>query len=136
MKSTVTRELAAFVHGAPKAASPRATEVAKQAVLDLFGVIVAGASEDGGRLALNYARSQGSLGAAAILGGGVRLAPSLAALANGTAGHALDYDDIGLGAGHISVAILPSVWALAEDTDADGAAFIDALVVAYEVAPG
>ncbi|WP_236787775.1 MmgE/PrpD family protein [Amycolatopsis sp. GM8] len=130
----VTRELAAFVHDAPEATSPRAVEVAKQAVLDLFGVTVAGASEEAGKLALAYARSQGGAGTAAVLGGGVRLTPALAALANGTAGHALDYDDIGLGAGHISVAILPAVWALAEDTGADGAAFIDALVVAYEVA--
>lgn len=134
LKTAVTRELAAFVHGAPKVDSPRAIEVVKQAVLDLFGVIVAGASENAGRLALDYARSQAGPGAAAVLGGGVRLAPSLAGLANGAAGHALDYDDIGLGAGHISVAILPSVWALAEDTEADGAAFVDALVVAYEVA--
>jgi 2-methylcitrate dehydratase PrpD len=69
-----------------------------------------------------------------VLGGGIRLTPSLAALVNGTSGHALDYDDIGLGAGHVSVAILPSVWALAEHNEADGVAFIDALVVAYEVA--
>ena len=87
-----------------------------------------------GRLALRYARSQAAAGPAAVLGGGARLAPSLAALVNGTAGHALDYDDIGLGAGHISVAIAPAVFAVAEQVEADGQALIDALVVAYEVA--
>jgi 2-methylcitrate dehydratase PrpD len=133
--AAVTRELAAFVHQAPAGcASPRATEVVKQAVLDLFGVIVAGSGEEAGQLALGYARSQGAAGPAAVLGGGTRLAPSLAALVNGTAGHALDYDDIGLGAGHISVAIVPSVFAVAELVEADGQALIDALVVAYEVA--
>jgi 2-methylcitrate dehydratase PrpD len=131
----VTRELAAFVGQAPAGcASPRAAEVVKQAVLDLFGVIVAGSGEEPGRLALRYARSQGAPGPAAVLGGGTRLAPSLAALVNGTAGHALDYDDIGLGAGHISVAIAPAVFAVAEQVQADGQALIDALVVAYEVA--
>jgi 2-methylcitrate dehydratase PrpD len=131
----VTRELAAFVRQAPAGcASPRATEVVKQALLDLFGVIVAGSGEEAGRLALRYARSQGAAGPAAVLGGGARLAPSLAALVNGTAGHALDYDDIGLGAGHISVAIAPAVFAVAEQVEADGQALIDALVVAYEVA--
>jgi 2-methylcitrate dehydratase PrpD len=69
-----------------------------------------------------------------VFGQGVQLAPTLAALVNGTAGHALDYDDIGLGAGHISVAILPAVFAVGELVGADGASFIDALVVAYEVA--
>jgi 2-methylcitrate dehydratase PrpD len=133
--SSVTRALAEFVHVAPRCAeSPRVSEVVRQAVLDLSGVIVAGASEEAGQLALDYARSQSGAGSAAVFGGRARLSPSLAALVNGTAGHALDYDDIGLGAGHISVAILPAIWAVAEQTQADGAAFTDALVIAYELA--
>jgi 2-methylcitrate dehydratase PrpD len=131
----VTRELATFVQHAPSAlGSRRALDVVKQAMLDLFGVVVAGAGSDAGRRALQYARSQGRDGASAVLAGRVRLAPSLAALANGTAGHALDYDDIGLGAGHISVAILPAVFALAEQEQSDGAALVDAVAVGYEVA--
>jgi 2-methylcitrate dehydratase PrpD len=131
----VTRELAQFVERAPSALdSGRAVEVIKQATLDLFGVVVAGSEEEAGLRALDYASSQGREGAAAVLGGQVRLAPSLAALVNGTAGHALDYDDIGLGAGHVSVAILPAVFALAEQEECDGGAFIDALAVGYEVA--
>jgi 2-methylcitrate dehydratase PrpD len=133
--SAVTRSLAEFAHSAPSGSrSPRAAEVVRQAVLDLLGVTVAGAAEEAGRLALEYAGSQGGSGAATVFGGRTRLSPSLAALVNGTAGHALDYDDIGLGAGHISVAILPAVWAVAEQTGADGTAFTDALIVAYEVA--
>jgi 2-methylcitrate dehydratase PrpD len=131
----VTKGLAAFVREAPAGcASPRATTVVKQAVLDLFGVVVAGMDEEAGRLALDYAGSQGASGPATVLGGRTRLAPSLAALVNGTAGHALDYDDIGLGAGHVSVAIVPAVFAVAELVEADGSSLIDALVVAYEVA--
>ncbi|WP_375476362.1 MmgE/PrpD family protein [uncultured Jatrophihabitans sp.] len=135
MSDSVTGRMAAFVRSAPDAStSPRVREVASQAALDLFGVTVAGAGEPAGRLALDYARTQSGDGPAAVLGGGRRLPASLAALVNGTAGHALDYDDIGLGAGHVSVAILPSLWALAEQEQADGAAFVDALAVAYEVA--
>ena len=131
----VTRELSTFVSNAPSAShSVRATDVVKQATLDLVGVIVAGAGEDAGRICLDYARSEARSGAAAVFGGGTRMAPTLAALVNGTAGHALDFDDIGLGAGHISVAILPAVFALAEHTGASGAEFVDALVVGYEVA--
>jgi 2-methylcitrate dehydratase PrpD len=131
----VTKELAAFVHDAPVGcATPRAIEVIKHAVLDLSGVIVAAAREEPSRVALDYARSQAATGPAAVLGGGIRLAPTLAALVNGTAGHALDFDDIGLGAGHVSVAIVPAVIAAAEVVDADGAALVDALAVGYEVA--
>jgi 2-methylcitrate dehydratase PrpD len=133
--AAVTKELAAFAAQAPAGcASPRATAVVRQAVLDLFGVVVAGTDEVAGQLALEYARSQGAAGPAAVLGGRTRLAPAAAALVNGTAGHALDYDDIGLGAGHISVAIMPAVFAVAELVAADGSSLIDALVVAYEVA--
>jgi 2-methylcitrate dehydratase PrpD len=131
----VTKELAAFVHDAPVGcATPRAIEVIKHAVLDLSGVIVAAAREEPSRVALDYARSQAATGPAAVLGGGIRLAPTLAALVNGTAGHALDFDDIGLGAGHVSVAIVPAVVAAAEVVDADGATLVDALAVGYEVA--
>ena len=133
--TAVTHELATFVHDVPPGlGSARVVEVVEQATLDLLGVVVAGAAEDAGRLARDYARTQGGSGASAVLGGGVRLTPSLAALANGTAGHALDFDDIGLGAGHVSVAILPAVLALAEHVEASGTAFVDALAVGYEVA--
>ena len=132
----VTRALASFVAEAPPGvASARATDVIKQATLDLLGVTVLGADEDAGRIALDYASSQASPGPAAVWGGrGERLAPSLAAFVNGTAGHALDYDDIGVGVGHVSVAIMPAVFAIAEQVEADGATFIDALVLGYEVA--
>ncbi len=133
--AAVTAELAAFVHNASAGvASARATQVLKGAVLDLVGVTIAGADSPSGRLALEYASSQSAPGPAAVFGGRRRLSPTLAALVNGTAGHALDYDDIGVGAGHVSVAIMPAVFAIAEQVGADGTAFLDALVLGYEVA--
>lgn len=131
-----TRTLAQFVADAPVGvASPRATEIFKHAVLDLLGCIVAGADEEAGRIAADYAVSQSGPGKAAVLGAGrARLSPGLASLANGTAGHALDFDDIGVGVGHVSVAMIPGVLAVAEDVGADGTAFLDALLLGYEVA--
>lgn len=115
-------------------ASPRAIEHAKRALIDLLGVTVVGSMEDAGRTLLSYARSYGSIGPAAVIGTESRMAPALAALVNGTAGHALDFDDIGLGAGHVTVSIAPAILAVAEVTQAHGAEFLDALVVGYEVA--
>jgi 2-methylcitrate dehydratase PrpD len=66
-------------------------------------------------------------------GGGERLAPPLAALVNGTAGHALDYDDIGLAAGHVSTAIIPAALAVAEEHGNSGAELITALTLGYEI---
>ena len=131
----VTDRLATLVveHPAGDFAPGAVTEV-KRALLDLLGVTVVGAGEPAARHCLAYARGQAADGPAAVIGGGVRLAPSLAALVNGTAGHALDFDDIGVGAGHVSVAIMPAAVAVAEAVGATGAAFVDAMILGYEVA--
>ena len=55
-----------------------------------------------------------------------------AALVNGAAGHALDFDDMGLGGTHPSVAIAPAVFALAEKRHAGGRALADALLAGYQ----
>ncbi|MGH9001392.1 MAG: MmgE/PrpD family protein [Acidimicrobiia bacterium] len=131
----VTARLAAFVSGYPAGGvPPEATAQVRRAALDLLGVIVAGSAEPAGRRARAYATTQAGNGPAAVIGGGVRCTPALAALANGTAGHALDYDDIGLGAGHVSVSIMPAALAVAEFAGATGAQFGEAMVLGYEVA--
>src|SRR5687768_6314416 len=86
----------------------------KRAVLDFLGVALRGSCEDAGRIAADFASSQFGSGAALVLGRRNRLAPVGAAFANGTAGHALDYDDIGLNVGHPTTAILPAALAVAE----------------------
>lgn len=130
----VTRELARFVADYPAArvGERAATEVGR-AVLDLLGVMVAGSAEPAARLMVDFAVGQGAVGDIPVLGAGVRLAPAMAALANGTAGHALDYDDIGLRAGHVSTAIVPAALAMAEHTGASGRDTVAALALGYEV---
>src|SRR5262249_28927611 len=71
-----TRALAAFVAEAKAGvASQRAQTVLKQALLDLLGCIVAGAEEEAGVLARDYAIAQAAPGASALIGGGRRLSP-------------------------------------------------------------
>jgi 2-methylcitrate dehydratase PrpD len=131
----VTALLAEFVSRFPQGGCPSGTAPqVKRAALDLLGVTLAGSVEPAGERARAYAASQAGEGPAAVIGGGVRLSPALAALANGTAGHALDYDDIGLGAGHVSVALMPVALAVAELVGAKGAEFVEAMVLGYEVA--
>jgi 2-methylcitrate dehydratase PrpD len=130
-----TRVLAELVATHPHGnSSVRAETEVKRAMLDLLGVTLQGAHEEAGRLARNYARAQGGDGPSAIIGGKERISPTLAALANGTAGHALDFDDIGLRAGHVSVSLVPAAVAAAELVDASGPQFIDAMIIGYEVA--
>ena len=57
-----------------------------------------------------------------------------AALVNGTAAHALDYDDVTWGLiGHPSVSLVPATFALGETLDASGRDVLHAYVVGFEV---
>lgn len=106
----------------------------KPRILDTFGVAVAGCVEPAGRISIEYARQMGSAPQATVIGGGFRAAAPLAAFANGTSGHALDYDDTHMVAGgHISVAVLPAAVAVAELLGSSGRKLIEAFILGFEV---
>ena len=131
----ITDQLAAFTTTWEAAAiPPRAREEATRALVDVAGTMLAGAAEPLGPMVFDHARSEGGTGPSAVVGGGFRTSPSLAALANGTTGHALDYDDIGLDVGHPTVAVAPAALAVAEHVGASGRQLLDAMVIGYEVA--
>jgi 2-methylcitrate dehydratase PrpD len=68
------------------------------------------------------------------LGTALRTAPTWAALANGTAGHAHDFDDTSFALmGHPSVPLLAALLACAEAEMADGAALALGYLVGFEV---
>ena len=114
---------------------PEATIWAKAAILDTVGVTLAGASEDCARIvAQTLGAGADSHGGECLIFGGDRRTGALdAALVNGTAAHALDFDDVSnsLG-GHPSAPILPALFALAETQDCGGADFIAAYVAGFE----
>ena len=63
-----------------------------------------------------------------------RLPAAAAAIINGAAAHALDFDDVNLAMpGHPSVAILPALLALAEERGSSGADVLTAFVAGYEL---
>jgi 2-methylcitrate dehydratase PrpD len=102
------------------------------AVLDWIGVTVAGAGEPSARLLQGFVIDEGGTPVSRALGTGLRMSAQQAALVNGAAGHALDFDDMGLGGTHPSVAILPAVFALAEKRHASGRELADALLAGYQ----
>ena len=73
-------------------------------------------------------------GAATVAGTPHRLPAPWAALVNGTAAHALDYDDVlEISNAHVSAALVPALLALGEERGADGGACVDAFIVGVEV---
>jgi 2-methylcitrate dehydratase PrpD len=104
---------------------------AKMAVLDTVGVTLAGAREPCAQIVERVLASKS--GDCLIFGGDRRAAPLDAALINGIAAHALDFDDVSnsLG-GHPSAPILPALFALGEVLDCTGPDFITAYVAGFE----
>src|SRR5580765_4731867 len=108
-----------------------AVDWAKAAILDTVGVTLAGAGEECAQIVERVLAS--SAGECLIFGSDHRVGPLDAALINGTASHALDFDDVSnsLG-GHPSAPILPALFALGERLDCTGRAFIAAYVAGFE----
>ena len=93
----------------------KALGVAKGAMLDCVGVALAGARQLGGMIPAQWARAAASTGQAMVWGHDFRASAHDAALVNGTAAHALDYDDVTWGLiGHPSVSLVPATFALGE----------------------
>jgi 2-methylcitrate dehydratase PrpD len=111
-----------------------AVEWSKAAILDTVGVTLAGSREECTRIVQHVlAEGAGAGGDCLIFGSDRRAPPLVAALVNGTAAHALDFDDVSnsLG-GHPSAPILPALFALADSHDCTGATFIAAYVAGFE----
>ena len=86
-------------------------ELARQCVLDYFGVALAGADDPLAQILLDEFSEASGAAQASVIGHKARLPALSVALVNGAIGHALDYDDVNLAMpGHPSVAILPGPW--------------------------
>ena len=114
--------------------SPATVAAARAVTLDTLGAILAGSRlAENARLADLAAERSGSR-AATLVGRGRKAEPMLAALANGTAGVALEMDEGNRwGGGHPAIHVLPATLAVAEELGVDGRRFIEALVAGYEV---
>jgi len=130
----VTEQVARFiVDSSIDRVPPEAIKSAKDAMLDCFGVTLAGAATSDGRIMTAFVREVGGNPVATVIGGGFRTSAPWAALANGTMGHAEDFDDSGYAIlGHPTVPLLPAILALGEQRKASGKDIIEAYIVGFE----
>ena len=114
---------------------PEARAAARDAVQDTVGVALAGSVEPSAHIVQRVARGDGSVaGPAFILGTSETAGPGWAALANGTAAHALDFDDMcWVTLAHPSTPLVAAALAAAEAENATGRTLLDAYVVGFEV---
>jgi 2-methylcitrate dehydratase PrpD len=107
----------------------------RRQTLDTLGVMLAGAGEPAARIVQEVARTEGGTPLCTVVGTPLRTGPSWAALANGVAGHAHDFDDTSFAMmGHPSVPLLAAALAAAEAEPAGGQAVAAGYVVGFEVA--
>ena len=130
----ITRDLARICAEAEVASFPdEVRSLTQHCLLDWIGVAVSGASDPLVEMVATEVLEQGGSPQATLLGRGAQVSTQQAALVNGTASHALDYDDVHpILVGHPTVVIVPALLALAEHRGASGREFIEAFVAGYE----
>jgi 2-methylcitrate dehydratase PrpD len=112
---------------------PDVCRAARHSILDWFGCAIAGQDEPLAAI-LRDELLDGSRGPCRIVGRDDTTTPLNAALINGAAGHALDFDDTNLTmSGHPTVPVLPAVLALADVLGSSGRQVVTALVAGTEV---
>lgn len=129
-----TRRLAAFCSSLSYAdldASVRAD--ATHALADTVGCMIAGLDAPAGTRMGTYLDALGRTGRATLVGSNTGTLGHLAALGNGTFGHALDADDGHRRASaHPGVAVVPAAIAVGEHRDKNGRELLAAVVAGYE----
>ena len=132
---SATERLASFALGLALDRVPESVRAsACAAMLDGLACAIAGRDERVARELRGFALEQGSHPRATLWGTGERVSPALAALVNGTAAHALDFDDVSWAMnGHPTVPLLPAAFATAEAAGCTGEELLRAYVVGFEV---
>jgi 2-methylcitrate dehydratase PrpD len=131
----VSRQLAKFIVDTTESdIQPEYYEHAKVAFLDWLGVTLAGSADPLVRALVQYADSQGGIPQSSVLGYNVKKSVTQAALINGSASHALDFDDShSVFRGHPSASIVAAVLALAEVEQKSGKEMLAAYLVGLDV---
>ena len=111
-----------------------AREAGRQCLLDFLGCAVAGSRQPLAQILLTEIAAREGSSEATLVGRQERCSRSTAALLNGAAGHALDFDDTHMAmGGHPSVPVIPSALALAETIAANGRALLEAIIAGVEL---
>lgn len=131
---TFAQEIAKRIHAMRYEQFPaEAIHWAKVGILDTVGVTILGSRDDSTRILEKITAADGSSGRSLVFGYDRRTSVSEAALINGTASHALDFDDCcNTMGGHPSAPILPGLFALADQHGATGRDFIAAYITGFE----
>ncbi|GAA3107759.1 MmgE/PrpD family protein [Pseudonocardia yunnanensis] len=116
------------------AAPPDVLDLARRTLVDTVGISIAARAEEAVQILLRTPGTAPGAGTSTVLPTGARTDAPTAALINGTAAHALDYDDVTEQIyGHPSVVLWPAILAAGEQAGAGGRDLLDAYLIGFDV---
>ncbi len=137
MEERIIEQVSAYIarSGGPELPAP-VVQKAKHHILDTLAAMVCGSTMKPGQQAMKFARSQGGVEEAQVIGSSFVTSAINAALANGMMGHADETDDSHEpSVTHPGCAIVPAALAMAERVGADGMRFLKGVVAGYDIGP-
>ena len=132
----ITQELAKYCHGLKFQQLPEeAVDRVKYFFLDFIGVCIRGSQENSSKSVYRFVREMGRDRQGGVVIGTKERAPHLySALANGTAAHAIEMDDVNNESSlHPGVVVFSAALATSEMVGGSAKKFIEAVVLGYEV---
>lgn len=130
----LTRTIASFVERLRYQDIPaRALEMSKTAIMDTLGVSVVGGTDESARVMGRLAIEERAKQETTIYGQRFKSSPLQAALVNGTAAHAHDFDHSFIRGGQPTAPVIPAIFALGEALDSSGQQMLEAYVAGVEV---
>ncbi|MBI2166591.1 MAG: MmgE/PrpD family protein [Chloroflexi bacterium] len=140
---TITQEVAEFILSQKFRGLPRnVVRESRRCILDGLAVMLAGSTESSAHVIRGYLKETVSRGPATVVGSPLKAQTHLAALANGTSGHAMDYDDTQLSSTpdrayglltHPTVPVLAAALAVGQEVGASGKEVFNAFCTGFEV---
>ena len=143
-QTTASGAVVEFISRARLAEFPSdAIAIAKRCIIDGLGVLLAGSTQDAGRILYDHVLGADSRSDATVFGPRpFKTGAAAAALVNGTSGHALDWDDTQLATSadrifglltHPTIPPLVAALAVGEPRRISGAQFLEAFLTGFEV---
>jgi 2-methylcitrate dehydratase PrpD len=132
--SSLTCDVAAYSLATKFEALPaEVVDRAKRIVTDELGCMVLGSTLPAGERMAAYVRSVGSAAESPVIAAGLRAAPALAALANGTSSHSDELDGVHISQGHPSGTSVAAALAICTARGLGGWDLVNGVVLSYDV---
>lgn len=128
----ITEQIATWIADSDTTINSKTLDLARNAMIDIVGCMIVGIGDEATHRARSAMKGMG-VGSARTVGDGSLLPAPHAALVNGTAAHAFDFDDnYHPMAGHATAVLAPAIFALGDERSEDGAVVLDAYVAGLE----